>query len=268
MRLIAIPPYQNPAVNWGWVLHELLDDYRKTGALEGVEVDVDEGYLVESTPEARDEEFLANISVGIIKKVREYSEMGKYDGIVLTGALDPGFVGARAVSKIPVTAAIHSSVHVASLIGERCSILMATAPGGLIVRHCVERYGLSHKVAGVRLAGHSTTEMYGFLSKYKDNKEERVKFPEVKKIIDDIMAQGIAAIEQDRADTFILGCEPFLTFEDEIRRRLDEAGYDEIQVVSSLSAAVEMAKAMVNMKLVKAPRAYPSPALKAKPEYW
>ena len=35
MRLIAIPPYQNEAVSWGWVLRELVNDYRNTGALKG-----------------------------------------------------------------------------------------------------------------------------------------------------------------------------------------------------------------------------------------
>jgi hypothetical protein len=73
MRLIAIPPYRNPAVGWGWVLRHLVDDYRRSGGLEGVEVDVDEGYLVESTSEARDEEVLAVINVGIINKVKEYA---------------------------------------------------------------------------------------------------------------------------------------------------------------------------------------------------
>ena len=33
-------------------------------------------------------------------------------------------------------------------------------------------------------------------------------------------------------------------------------------------AAVEMAKAMANMKLLQTARAYPSQDLKAKPEYW
>ena len=268
MKLVLIPPYQNPAVSWGWVLREVVDDFVKKGRLEGVEVDVDEGFFHESASSSRDEEFFANVTLGVLKRVRECYETGKYDGIVLTGALDPGFVAARAMCDIPVTTGIHAGVHVASLIGDRCSILMATAPGGLMVRHVVERYGFGHKVKSVRYAGHSTTEMYGFLCKYKDNKEERTKDPGIKKIIDDIMAQGIEAIEQDRIDTFILGCEPFLTCEDEVRRRFDEAGYGEIQVVSSVAAAVELAKAMVNMKLVKAPRAYPSPALKAKPEYW
>ena len=268
MKLVLIPPYQNPAVSWGWVLREVVDDFVKKGRLEGVEVDVDEGFFHESASSSRDEEFFANVTLGVLKRVRECSETGKYDGIVLTGALDPGFVAARAMCEIPVTSAIHAGVHVASLTGERCSILMATAPGGLIVRHVVERYSLSHKVASVRYSGHSTTEMYGFLSKYKDKKEERVKLPGLKEIIDDITAQGIAAIEQEKVDTFILGCEPYLTFEDEIRRRFDEAGYEEIQVVSSAAAAVEMAKAMVNLKLPKATRAYPTAALKAKPDYW
>jgi len=38
MRLVLIAPYQNPSVNWGWILHEVVDDYRKKGQLEGVEV--------------------------------------------------------------------------------------------------------------------------------------------------------------------------------------------------------------------------------------
>ena len=268
MRLIIIPPYQNPIMNWGFVLRELVANMKRKGQLEGIEVDVDEGYLVESTSESRDEETRANISVGIVRKVREYSEMGKYDAIVLTGGQDPGFVPARVVSKIPVSSAVHSSFHIASLIGERFSVIHPHTTSALTVRHCAERYGLSHKLASVRCYGHSSTYIYGFLSKYKDNKEERIKIPEVKKIIGDITTHCIAAIEKDRVDSLILTCEAFETFEDEVRRGLDEAGYNEIPIISCVSAAVEVAKAMVNMKLVQTPRAYPRATLKATPEYW
>ena len=51
----------------------------------------------------------------------------------------------------------------------------------------------------------------------------------------------------------------------EIMQRLDEAGYGEIQIVGGFRAAVEMARAMVNMRLKQAARAYPKDALKAKP---
>ena len=268
MRLILIPPYLNAVVKVDFQLHELLANLKKTGALEGVEVDIDEGHFIDWASEIRGEEFLANVTTGVIKKVREHSESGKYDAIVLTGAIDPGFVAGRVVSKIPVTGAVHSALHVASLIGERFSEIHATAPSSLIVRQLAQRYGLSHKLASVRPCGHSTTEMYKFINKYKDNKAERVKVPEVKKIIDDITAQGIAAIEKDRADSLILSCEPVQTFEDDVRQRLDEAGYHEIPIITMLSAGVEMAKAMVNMKLLQTVRAYPSAALKAQPEYW
>jgi len=268
MRLLVIAPYQNPALHWGWILHEIVGDYRRKGQLEGVEVDIDEGHLLVSSSAVRDEEFLAEVSLGGIKKVRECFEKGKHDAIIISGALDPGFIGSRTVSRIPVVTCIHSSVHVASLTGERCSILMASAQGALMVRHVVERYGLSHKVAGVRYLGHTTTYQGGLLSKYKDSKEERYKNPEISKIVDDVTAQAIAAADKEHADTFILGCEPMLTYEDEVRRRLDASGYQEIQLIGSLSASIAMAKAMVEMKLVKSPRAYPGSTLKLKQEYY
>ena len=52
-----------------------------------------------------------------------------------------------------------------------------------------------------------------------------------------------------------------------MRGELHGAGYSEIPLICALPAAVEMAKAMVNMKLVQAPRAYPSHALQAKPTF-
>ena len=89
----------------------------------------------------------------------------------------------------------------------------------------------------------------------------------MKKLIDDIVEYCIKAVEEDRSDSLILGCTPLQCFEDEVRERLDESGYNEIQLICEFSAAVEMAKAMVNLKLVQAPRAYPSVFLKAKPEF-
>ena len=144
-----------------------LSHLREKGQLDGVEVDIDEGYFIDSTTETRDEDVLANISVGIVKKVKACSEMGKYDAIVLTGTIDPGFVAARVVSKVPITGAVHSAIHVASLIGERFSIIHTVAPSSLIVKHLVERYGLGNKLTSVRFCGHSGPYMYRLISKYK-----------------------------------------------------------------------------------------------------
>jgi Asp/Glu/hydantoin racemase len=269
MRLVAIPPYRNPAVGWGWVLRHLVDDYRKTGALEGVEVDVDEGYLVDSTSETRDEEVLAVINVGIINKVKEYAQTGKYDAIVLTGGIDPGFVAARVVlqNKIPVTGAIHSALHVASLIGERVSEIHTVPSSSLIVRQLGHRYGFNDKLVSVRIPMHTSTEAFGVLLKYKDNWPQRLDDPGLKKIMDDLTTECIAAVEENRADAVIFACEHLQACADGVRQRLDKAGYHEIPIIRALPAGLEMAMAMANMKLLQTARAYPGHNLKAAPKY-
>lgn len=270
MRLINIPPYRRAGVNYDpkeghFMVREIVENLRKKGQLEGVEMDIDEGYPTEHASETRDEEVLANISVGVLKRIREICEMGKYDAIVASGGIEPGFFAGRMISKIPIAFAVHSAVHVASLIGDRFSIIALHDPGALIIRHFVQLFGLNQKLASVRPISHSSTYIMGFLRKSK--KEERIKVPEIKKIIDNIAAQCIKAIEDDRADSLILGGPYMEVFEEEVRQQLDRSGYSEIQLISEISAAVEMAKAMVNMKLMPAARAYPSDALKAKPQF-
>ena len=83
----------------------------------------------------------------------------------------------------------------------------------------------------------------------------------------DVGSECIKAIEHDRVDTLILACTPLQCFEDETRKELDRLGYDEIPIVCEFSAAIELAKVMVNLKLVQAARAYPDDSLKAKPEF-
>lgn len=264
MKLIVIPPYRNPAVDWVSILREIMARPHKKSQFEGDEIDIDEGPALESPSAVRDAEFLANVSLGLIRKVREYSQMGKYDAIVSTGFLDPGFEAVRTLSKIPVTSGVHSSLVVASLIGRRTSIVLGKIPLALMVRQITESYGFGHKLASIRAYGHSTTELCQLVAKHKDG---IWKSPEGSSVTEDIVAQCIVAIEKDRADSIILGCEPSEYWEDEIRQKLDQAGYDEIPLIGPFQAALQMAKAMVNMKLTQTARAYPTDSLRAQQEY-
>ncbi len=270
MRLIDIPPYRRPGLNFlpeegHFVVREIVENMRRKGQLDGVEMDIDDGYPTEHAGKNRDEEVLAVITVGFLKRVREIFEMGKYDAIVTSGAIEPGFFAGRMISKIPIAFCVHSALHVASLIGDRFSIIQLHDVGALIMRHYAELYGLGHKLASVRYITSSSSYIVPFLRQYKP--EERIKVPEIKKAVDDIVAHSIKAIEKDRADSIILGGPYFEVLENEIRQELNAAGYDEIPIICEVSSAVEMAKAMVNMKLIQSPRAYPSDNLKAKPEF-
>lgn len=265
MKLIIVPPYK--ALNYTpekgrFITVELLDNMRRRGQLEGVEIDVDDGHDLGHRREERDEEFAAEIIVGSLNRVKLYCNSGKYDAIVLTGGI-LGFSAARMVSKIPVVSAVHSAYHAASLVGDRFSVIDATDPQALIARHLAQIYGFDHKLASARVMSHSSTSMTKLISQY--NREERSKTSEYRSIVDDMVDVCIKAIEEDRADTLIFSCTPLQIFEDAVKQRLVDLGYGEIQTVSQIAAAVEMAKVMVNLRIVQAPRAYPTAYLKAKP---
>lgn len=266
MRLITIPPHKgfNYTPEQGHFLElELLEAMRKRGQLEGVEMDVDEGQDLGHREVGRDEAFSTQITLAVLDRVKAYCDLGKYDAIVCVGSI-VGFSAARMVSKIPVVSSAHSGFHVASLIGDRFTVIEATDPQALITRHFAQLYGFNDKLASVRVMTHSSTAMTKLIHTYK--KEDRQKVPEFKEFVSDIVAQSIKAIEEDYVDSIILSCTPIQCFEDEIRQGLDDAGYDEIQLVCQYAAAVEMAKVMVNLKLVQSPRSYPSDSLKAKPK--
>ena len=268
MKIISIPPYRRTKdipKERRLIELELIEKMREKGQLEGVEMDIDDGYYIEDMTESRDEEFLAKITLLAIKKVREYCEMGKYDAIIQVGTMGMGFFASRMISKIPVVTAVHAGFYVASFIGDRFTLIEATDPQALIARHWAQLYGVNNKLASVRCISTSSTYMSMLIHKHK--KEERITAPETKKLINNIVSQCIKAIEEDGADTLVLGCTPLQCFEDEVRQGLDESGYDEVPLICELPAAVEMAKAMVNMKLSQAPRAYPSDSLKVKPVF-
>jgi len=79
--------------------------------------------------------------------------------------------------------------------------------------------------------------------------------------------QFVRAIEDEGVDCVIIGSPHQQCFLDEVRQGLDAAGYQEIRLIGAFVAAVEMARAMVNMKTAQAPRAFPSDTLKAKPAF-
>jgi Asp/Glu/hydantoin racemase len=264
VKLIVIPPYKNPAVNMAYVISESLAKLKRKNPSDSDEIVVEEGHPLAEHTEARDAEFLARITPGFLQKVREYSDRGEFDAIVSTGFLDPGFEAARTISRIPVAGALHSSLLMASLIGKRTSIVIGTMPLALAVRQVAESYGLGHKLASLRAYGHSTTELLKLIDEHNGRLFET---PQADRITEDIVRQCITAITADRVDSLILGCEPTEFWEDEVRKKLDAAGYDEIPLICPMPACVQMAKAMVSMQLKQTPRAYPADRLRAQPEY-
>lgn len=247
------------------MMRELISSLRAKGQLEGVEIDIDEGEPTDHGEETRDEVVVANIAVGVVKRVQAVCAMGKYDAIITQAGIEPGFLAARTASTLPIAFPVHSALHIASFLGEKFSVLTTTDAQSQIVRRNAQLYGLNHKLTSVRYVSRSSTYTMALVRKYR--KEERMNSPEVQEFVGGIVNQFIRAIEDEGVDSVIIGSPHQQCFLDEVRQGLDAAGYQEIRLIGAFAAAVEMARVMVNMKLMQSPRAYPSDALKAKPAF-
>lgn len=247
------------------MMRDLISSLKAKGQLDGVEIDIDEGEPTDHAAETRDEAVVTNIAVGVVKRVKAVCAMGKYDAIITQAGIEPGFLAARSVSTLPIAYPVHSAMHFASLVGEKFSILTTTDAQAMIIRRNAQLYGMNHKLTSVRYVSRSSTFTMALVRKYK--KAERMNAPEVKEFVGAIVGQFIRAIEDEGADTVIIGSPHQQCFLDEVRLDLDAAGYQEINLMGAFAAAVEMAKAMVNMKLMQAPRAYPTDSLKARPAF-
>jgi Asp/Glu/hydantoin racemase len=248
------------------MMRDLIAGMKARGQLDGVEIDIDEGEPTEHGAETRDDEVVANIAVGIIKRIKAVCAMGKYDAVVTQAGIEPGFLAAMSVSTLPVAYPVHSAMHFASLLGEKFCALTTTDTQAMIVRRNAQLYGMNHKLTSVRYVSLSSTGTMALVRKYKKG-PERTNAPEVKAFVGAVVEQFVRAIEDEGADSVIIGSPHQQCFLDEVRLGLDARGYQEINLIGAFPAAVEMARAMVNMKLRQSPRAYPTDALKAKPAF-
>jgi Asp/Glu/hydantoin racemase len=270
IRIIDIPPYQRAGVNYDpaeghFMMKALIADMRARGELEGIEITVDEGEPTPHGEESRDEVVFATIAVGIVNRIKAACDSGKYDAIVTQAGIEPGYLAARTASTLPIAYPVHSALHMASFIGEKCCVLTTTDAQSQTVRRNAVLYGLSHKVTSVRYVSRSSTYTMALVRKYP--KTERRNAPEVKEFVESVVKQFVRAIEDEGVDTVIIGSPHQQCFLDEVRHGLDAAGYGEVRLLGAFSCAIEMARAMVHLKTAQAPRAFPDDKLKAKPAF-
>jgi len=131
-----------------------------------------------------------------------------FDGVIIYCGSDPGLRAAREKLVIPAVGLGESSYHLASLLGTSFSII-TVGPPDLVATQCrrvrdhLKVYALEHKCASVRSVAIPVID----LEKEKAKQEERL-FTEVRR-----------AIEEDGADTIVLGCGGMFRSQKSNRRR-------------------------------------------------
>ena len=197
-------------------------------------VDVDEG---PSSIESLFEEYIS-IPQTVVKML-EMEKKG-YHSAILGCYGDPGLDAIREVTKdMVVVGPGEAGVHVAAMCGYRFSIITVTNSIVNALYHLVEKAGLGKKLASVRAIETPVLELAA-------NKEETVR---------KLVEEGRRALEQDRADTLILGCMSmgFLNVAEEMSEILG------VPVINPVRVSLKIAEALAGYGLVHSKKAYMTP---------
>jgi allantoin racemase len=198
--------------------------------------------------------------------VREACASGKFNGIVLLGGGEPGFIESREIARqygIPVTSCAFSQMHVASMLGNKFSVIDLSEVHNMYYYDLVVRHRFENRCASIRNINHPlprpphTGESAVHLAKNK------VLRGETSEIMETALREAVAAIEEDGAEVLTFGCSALFWMQPILQKRLADLGW-EIPVLEGYSCAITLAKAMVSLGVDASGLTYPG----AHPKKW
>ena len=218
--------------------------------LEDVEWDLHRGPLAPygDWPVETREEFCL-VAAGRLPIVREACESGKYNAIVLLGGGEPGFLESREIARrygIPVTACAFSQMHVASMLGNKFSVIDLAENHNMYYYNLVVQHRFTGRCASIRNINFPLPRPpYTGEPSVREEKEQALR-GERSDMLEAAVSVAVAAIEDDGAEVITFGCSATFWMQPFLQRRLNEMGW-EIPVLEGYSCAITLAKAMVSL---------------------
>lgn len=184
----------------------------------------------------------------ILRKIQE-AEREDMDAVIINCMEDPGLEGGRQLVNIPVIGPAQASFHVAAMLGYKFSVLFPL-DNSYYIEKLVERYGLIHKLASVKILDAS-------LEILATDRETS---------IESLVKSSLEAIKQDGAHVIVPACMYTIGMAGEVQTRLKELGFP-IPVLDPGLLAVRMAETLVDLGVSASKRTYPKPLGITEP-YW
>lgn len=164
--------------------------------------------------------------------LREIARARDVDGVVIACFDDTGLDAARCLVAAPVVGIGEAAFHIASLLGERFSVVTTLARSiGAIEKNLV-RYGLASRCARVRAADVAVLAL--------DDPSGAARRA--------IEAQIDAALRDDGAEAIVLGCAGMAAYAADLSRAFG------VPVVDGVAAAVKLVEATVALGLTTSKR--------------
>ena len=239
---------------------QLMNNADVAPVLAGVDWDLHPGPIApigESYVETREE--FALVGARRLPIVREACESGRYDAIVLLGGGDPGFTEAREIGQrhnIPVTACAHAQMHIATILGNKFSVIDISEVHNMHYYNLVVQYRFTDKCASIRDIDCPLPRPSNPGARNIQAEKAAALRGDRSEMLERSVTEAVAAIEEDGAESIILGCSAAFWMQPFLQRRLHEMGWD-VPVLEGYRSAIEMAKLLADLNLSVSGLAFP-----------
>lgn len=197
--------------------------------------------------------------------VREACKSGKYNGIVLLGGGEPGFQESREIARpfgIPVTACAHSQMHVATMLGNKFSIIDMAENHSSYYQTLVVQHRFDQRCASIRNL-QLPHPRPGYSDLHLAEQKQKALRGETSEMLEAAVVEAVAAIEEDGAEVITFGCSATFWMQPYLERRLHELGW-EVPVLEGYRCALGLAKMMVDLGLTASGLTFPGD----RPQKW
>ena len=198
--------------------------------------------------------------------VREACESGKYNAIVLLGGGEPGFQEAREIARkygIPVTANAFSQMHIASMLGNKFSVIDLAESHNMYYYNLVVQHRFTERCASIRNINYPLPRPpYAGERNLRVEKEKALR-GERSEAVEMALKEAVAAIEEDGAEVITFGCSATFWLQPFLQKRLHEMGW-EVPVLEGYGCSIELAKLMVSLGVDASGLKFPSD----RPKQW
>ena len=194
------------------------------------------------------EEF-AYVAAARLPIIREACESGKFNAIVLLGGGEPAFMEAREIArpyKIPVTACAFSQMHIASLLGNKFSVIDIAENHNMYYYNLVVQHRFTERCASIRNINFPLPRPGCVDPSSLHIEKAKALAGEPSEALEVAVAEAVASIEEDGAEVITFGCSASFWLRPFVEKRLHEMGW-EIPVLEGYSCAIELAKMMVGL---------------------
>jgi Asp/Glu/hydantoin racemase len=230
---------------------DMLMNYELLAPLfEGVSWDVHPGAAAThgNHPVETREEF-AIVGVNRLPLVREACLSARYNAIVLLGGGDPGFLESREIGHrhgIAVTSCAHAQMHAACMLGNRFSIIDISEGHTMRMADLVVQYRMNDRCASIRDLEFPLPRPSHAGRVSVQEERERFARGEGSAMLEAAVEASVAAIEDDGAESLIIGCSAAYWLQPHLQQRLAALGWD-VPVLEGYRCAIAQAKLLVDL---------------------